>query len=598
MYRMTWAAAVALTLVGCGGGGGGGSDSGGGSTLRVYSTTSSLNVTGNSMDYTYATVDIDSTGGVADDASVYIGVLEDTGKLLNGAEMRFITEQSGDYILEFKPGYLLQDGKNNSLVSLAFCYDEYCKQHVDGSPINVNVDYSNDLREEIALGSTSPQNINKTAALNEAGLDNDPIVFTAYVAGNNADRITVRHQHDYKVASHVAFEDRGNSIYQLTADVRLPTSLKVGEHSSSLKIDACYDTECRYPIKGSPLVIPMNYQVTAAMFEADTPAAVNESQELPFHVNDAKHLPGLDIIVMSSDSPINAVYVYDIASNKTYTYPLSDRPESLSVDLSSTQGRIVVGHEYKVTQIDYNPDYPETPLQITHETSVENPMTIVKNDWVYLVERFDGFSEYTRLNLPRSQEIFMQGPSLRQMSVFEVHPSGHGIYFTSNAFSPQDIGRTNINEALELDYDVGSPYHGDYAIGEDFWFSYDGTQLYTSSGNIFTTSNNPDADMVYAGALPLAPVESNISSVAQNESITLLADSYPSYTIRKLNNDTMSVDKTYPKTTRNMNGDAGGSEHEFDEEPIFVFLSDRGYVYTIKETNFFPELFYRLERLD
>ncbi|CAE6926950.1 hypothetical protein ACOMICROBIO_GDFFDHBD_02342 [Vibrio sp. B1REV9] len=86
------------------------------------------------MDYTYATVDIDSTGGVADDASVYIGVLEDTGKLLNGAEMRFITEQSGDYILEFKPGYLLQDGKNNSLVSLAFCYDEYCKQHVDGLP--------------------------------------------------------------------------------------------------------------------------------------------------------------------------------------------------------------------------------------------------------------------------------------------------------------------------------------------------------------------------------------------------------------------------------------------------------------------------------
>ncbi|MGR5319778.1 PKD domain-containing protein [Vibrio alfacsensis] len=597
MYKTTWTTAIALALVGCGGGSDG-SDGSSSNTLRVYSTTSSVNVTGNSMDYTYATVGIDSTGVVEEGSSVYIGVLEDTGGLLNAAEMHFITDQSGDYILEFKPGYLLQDGENESVVSLAFCYDEYCKQHVNGSPIKVNVDYSNDLREEIALGSTSPQNLSKTAALNETGLDNDPVVFTAYVTGSNADRITLRHQHDHNVASHVTFENRGNSIYQLTADVRLPTSLKVGEHVSSLKIDACYDEECLYPIKGSPLTIPMNYQVTGPVFEPDSPAAVNESQELPFHVKDAKHIPGLDIIVMSSDSPVNAVYVYDIASNTTYTYPLSDRPESLSVDLSSTQGRIVVGHEFKVTQIDYNPDYPETPLKITHTTSVENPMTIVKNDWVYLVERFDGFSEYTRLNLPSSQEALMEGPSLRQMSVFEVHPSGHGIYFTSNAFYPQDIGRTNINETLALDYDVDSPYHGDYAIGDDFWFSYDGTQLYTSSGNIFTTSNNPDEDMVYAGALPLAPIESNISSVAQNEGVTLLADSYPSYTIRKLNNATMLVEKTYPKTTRNVNGEGGGSEHEIDEEPIFVFISDRGYVYTIKETNYFPEFFYRLERLD
>ncbi|MGR5238746.1 hypothetical protein ACPV4E_17795, partial [Vibrio alfacsensis] len=123
LNRLLVSTTILFFLSACGGGGGSdGSDGSSGNTLRVYSTTPSVYVTGNSMDYTYATVAIDSTGVVEEGSSVYIGVLEDTAGLLNAAEMHFITEQSGDYILEFKPGYLLQDGKNESLVSLAFCY--------------------------------------------------------------------------------------------------------------------------------------------------------------------------------------------------------------------------------------------------------------------------------------------------------------------------------------------------------------------------------------------------------------------------------------------------------------------------------------------
>ncbi|MCU8315843.1 PKD domain-containing protein, partial [Vibrio vulnificus] len=71
MYRTTLASLIALTLVGCGGGGGG-SDAG--NSLRVFTTTPSVHVEGNSMKYTYATVDIDSRGVVTDGSQIFFGV--------------------------------------------------------------------------------------------------------------------------------------------------------------------------------------------------------------------------------------------------------------------------------------------------------------------------------------------------------------------------------------------------------------------------------------------------------------------------------------------------------------------------------------------
>ncbi|WP_237667486.1 hypothetical protein [Vibrio vulnificus] len=57
----------------------------------------------------------------------------------------------------------------------------------------------------------------------------------------------------------------------------------------------------------------------------------------------------------------------------------------------------------------------------------------------------------------------------------------------------------------------------------------------------------------------------------------------------------MTVEKTFPKTARTIDSSI---DKVIDEEPIYAFISDRGYVYTIKETNDFPDMYYRLERLE
>lgn len=54
-------------------------------------------------------------------------------------------------------------------------------------------------------------------------------------------------------------------------------------------VNAFYDNECLYPIKGSPLSIPMTYKVNSPLASADESIAINAPLAFDFTVNEAEY---------------------------------------------------------------------------------------------------------------------------------------------------------------------------------------------------------------------------------------------------------------------------------------------------------------------
>ncbi|HYR10481.1 MAG TPA: hypothetical protein VEQ60_22085, partial [Longimicrobium sp.] len=81
-----------------------------------------------------------------------------------------------------------------------------------------------------------------------------------------------------------------------------------------------------------------------------------------------------------------------------------------------------------------------------------------------------------------------------------LHPSGRYLYGAVNNLSPSDIEKFDIRPGVSKAlYD--SPYHGDYAMNGNLWFSEDGTRLFARSGNVFRSSEVKSEDMLYMGSL-------------------------------------------------------------------------------------------------
>ncbi|VXC38296.1 DUF4214 domain-containing protein [Massilia sp. 9I] len=96
------------------------------------------------------------------------------------------------------------------------------------------------------------------------------------------------------------------------------------------------------------------------------------------------------------------------------------------------------------------------------------------------------------------------------------------VFLMSQGLSPADLNFFTIDPATNNVIDSGdSPYHGDYSMSTPLYLSETQDLLFTSTGNIFNTSN-----LRYAGALTLGSGESIVSlsnSFAKDETVVLAA---------------------------------------------------------------------------
>ncbi|MCP4105702.1 MAG: hypothetical protein GY749_09215 [Desulfobacteraceae bacterium] len=86
--------------------------------------------------------------------------------------------------------------------------------------------------------------------------------------------------------------------------------------------------------------------------------------------------------------------------------------------------------------------------------------------------------------------------TISDRSYIELHPSEKYIYAADTGVSPSDIEKLGISEGV-LVYLWDSPYHGDHRMNGYVHIDPTGTVLLTRGGDLFTSSDDRDSDMVF-----------------------------------------------------------------------------------------------------
>ncbi|MGF1688897.1 hypothetical protein L4C36_19815 [Photobacterium japonica] len=585
----------ALTLAGCGGGGGGDGD-GDGKNLHVYLKEKSVDVVGDSMSATFAGVKFDSNGTTNE--NVYIGILEPNGRLLEAGDIYFTSDTGGEAVFQFHPGYKIGEGTTESEILIAVCYDQNCNRQASGSPLTVSARYSVEL-ERLTL--TDAQNrISKHAVVNDKHVDNPLITQSLAFTGSNSALLNANVDIQGDIVTHTLIDDLyydgTQSTFTLTSDLMLPSALGAGTHTDTITVSSCYDEACDYPVQGSPITIPVSYQITTGISDPAPALAVGNAHPFNHNVVDAEYIPALDVIVMASSQPSNAAYIYDIANGTTSTFPLPTDPYDVAVDHFATQGRVAIGQAGHITVIDYDPDHPASSPTLHHTSSREANDVLVKRDLVYQTSTYDwGMNAF---NTTTQTESTINN-NLRKISKMAFHPSGRHMFTTTTAFSPQDIRRLTLDANRSPGNEQDSQYHGDHPMGDNFWLSPDGNQIYTSRGSIFDASISNQEVLTFTGSLPLAqyeeyghPWDADIIAMSEYRDQLVVADDSPVGTVRILDKSSLIPLQSYPKTQVTMN------EREYDEKAIAAMFTDEGHLFVIKQGGDYENKRARLIRLD
>ena len=215
---------------------------------------------------------------------------------------------------------------------------------------------------------------------------------------------------------------------------------------------------------------------------------------LNYQLADVEYSRALERLVIVSDSP-PLLHLLDPTSGEVETVALPKAP--LAVSLEPGGLRAAVGHDGNLTVVDLE----TMTVSSTHVvTTVVGDLVFGADDRVHSIPRVDQWERIHTTDLSDGSEALGSG-LIRAGTRARLNPARTGVaYGADRGLSPSDIERYDVSAspaALVRD----SPYHGDYAMCGDLWFTDDGASIITACGNVFRSSDNPDIDMTYRGSL-------------------------------------------------------------------------------------------------
>lgn len=211
-------------------------------------------------------------------------------------------------------------------------------------------------------------------------------------------------------------------------------------------------------------------------------------------VVDAEYDRNNDVIISVLESP-NELKKYNPETKTFSKLTLNLKPNCVAV---SQDGKFaVVGHNGKVSLINLG---AMSVVNVFDVTTDALDIIFGPNNFAYVFPKTDQWESIRCINLQTGIETNSSNGSIYAGTVGRLHPSGKYIYGAENNISPSDIEKYDIrNGTLTFMYD--SPYHGDYPMGGNIWFTENGDRIFARSRRVFRASETKELDITYNGEM-------------------------------------------------------------------------------------------------
>lgn len=526
--RVLATALATVCLSACGGGGGGGGSRNGtpaSNEPSVALESNTLTVSSTAWDEAVTRELAITLTNLPQDGPLYAGIdYSNTG--VSFADIYATSRSAGVLRVIFKPATQLASGTHNDTISIAFCHDDQCARHLRNSPVTVTT--------QLTVGPGSSAVTLSSGPISAQGQITNPVLprGTATLAiSNPGPRAPFVSATPTRLSHSPSITTTASSV-SIEYMFQSPNTLGEGVHAENAVVNVCYDASCAKHFAGSPITLPLTYTVSDdAIAEPNLePVPYLSRTSLPHNVIDAEYSNQLEALVMVASYPSNALYLYDMAGNQPQQVALSRAPTSVSISPDGTKAAI--GHDAKISYID---------LSSIGQVGAPAPIVLdVGTDVFDIVLDGRGFAHA----FPRrdqwvsvhSVSIATNIESLASVSMYagtraRLHPSGDFIYMANNGLSPSDIAKLDVRTVPVLSLG-DSPYHGQYGMCGNIWYSENGATIYTPCGNTFRATTTLGQDMTYTGRLVLSEatygylIRALSHSQEANEVALIEADNY------------------------------------------------------------------------
>ncbi len=267
-----------------------------------------MSVSGQTGNAAPASVNIPITIANAPSAGTLYSTVTYGGDSVAVGAVNWQSKSSGALTIAFALPSQLGAGSFSETISLNVCTDSACAHPIAGAPASISVSYtvtgsalppvSFDFLNPPAsfaatTSETSPESTNLTFYIRNV----PPAGLYLFLTQPRGGFIT-------GVSDTVERDSAGDIIVTLTFALVSPASLGSGYFNSSVSVDVCYDQACNRPVAGSPVTVPIYYEV-------------NLTQSIEY------------TLVSSAMGGLSDV-AYDSASQKLYATSLAGYPPGAS----------------------------------------------------------------------------------------------------------------------------------------------------------------------------------------------------------------------------------------------------------------------------
>ncbi|MCW2120472.1 hypothetical protein [Flavobacterium sp. 7A] len=293
-------------------------------------------------------------------------------------------------------------------------------------------------------------------------------------------------------------------------------------------------------------------------------------------VMDAEYSKVKDQLVFVSANP-SKLSIYNPITLNMETIPLVYTPTCVS--LSQDGETAVVGHDGHITYVNLK---TKAIIKTYSSSCFAIDIVLGNNKWAYVFPKENQWTNIRciNMNLSNDNEALSTGGSIYAGTKGRLHSSGKYIYGADNGVSPSDIEKYDIqNGVANMLYD--SPYHGDYPMSGNLWFTEDGVRIFTRGKTVLRTSDVRSSDMVYNGSIA---ADSNIewldhSAAKENLFVIINLGSawlpVKSPYIYNYNATNLNLKNKIELEKYQVPNNFGGFNY-FDAEPYFVFSNSTG----------------------